>query len=582
MIHSLLAPSFLRMETLPVPPAPAFLVLDDSGVLWVALAALLVLIFFGLVVVLTRRFKRCPSNRVLVVYGRSGSGKVAKTMHGGGTLVLPLLQDYAYLSLDPIQIEVPLDGALSMENIRISVPSVFTVAIGTEPEIMSNAAVRLLGLATKDIAKQAEDIIFGQLRQVIASMLIQDINRDREQFLHNIQTSLEPELAKIGLVLINVNIKDITDESGYIEAIGRKAAAQAIQQALVDVAEQEKRGSIGVADAVRERAVQVASTEKTQAIGTAEAERERAVRIAELERERTVGEQRAAFQRDAEIKDAERERRVRMADADAMAVEGENLSKARIVAAEAELRVREAEAFQLAETRKREADAAVREAQYMAEARAAEAEAKKREAEKRAELEAVAKAEKAQTIVDAEAAAERRRIAAEAEAAANYAILEAEARGQFEILAKKGDGLKRIVESCGGAQGAFQMLMLEHLEKLSENAAKAIANVKFDKVVVWDGGGGANGDGKGATARFVQSLGGVIPPMMQIMRDIGGVEMPEAFGRLTGENDPKSKPPQADPDSPSDQGTGPSPGPSPGSSPAPPKDTTTAPPNRPK
>ncbi|MBI1382208.1 MAG: flotillin family protein [Planctomycetaceae bacterium] len=514
--------------SLPLPP-PVLAQLDAAA-LWVALAASIVVIFFGLVVTLARRYKRCPSNRVLVVYGRSKSGKVAKTMHGGGTLVLPLIQDYAFLSLDPIQIEVPLENALSMENIRISVPSVFTVAIGTEPSIMNNAAIRLLGLTTKDISKQAEDIIFGQLRQVIASMLIEDINRDREQFLQSIQNSLEPELAKIGLVLINVNIKDLTDESGYIEAIGRKAAAQAIQQALIDVSEQEKLGAIGVASADRERAIQVANAEKLRSIGTSEAERERAVRIAELERERTVGEKQAAFQRDADIKDAEREMRVRTSEANAKAVEGENLNKARVVQAEAELRIREAEAYQAAETRKREADAAVREAQYLAEARAAEAEAKKREAEKRAELESLAKAEKAQTIVDAEAEAARVTLAARAEADAIYAKLEAEARGNFEILAKKGEGLKRIVESCGGAQGAFQMLLLEHIESLSANAAKAISNIKFDKIVVWDGAQGA--DGKGSTSRFLHSLGGSIPPVLQMMRDIGGVEMPEFFGRI--------------------------------------------------
>ena len=511
-------------------PPPVLAQAESAAALWVALAAALVIILFGMVVTLARRYKRCPSNRVLVVYGRSKTGKVAKTMHGGGTLVLPLIQDYAFLSLDPIQIEVPLENALSMENIRISVPSVFTVAIGTEPTIMNNAAIRLLGLTTKDISKQAEDIIFGQLRQVIASMLIEDINRDREQFLHSIQTSLEPELAKIGLVLINVNIKDLTDESGYIEAIGRKAAAQAIQQALIDVSEQEKLGAIGVASAERERAIQVANADKLRSIGTSEAERERAVRIAELERERTVGEKQAAYQRDAEIKDAERQMRVRTSEANAMAVEGENLNKARVVHAEAELRIREAEAYQASETKKREADAAVREAQYLAEARAAEAEGIKREAEKRAELESLAKAEKAQTIVDAEASAARVTLAARADADALYAKLEAEARGNFEILAKKGEGLKRIVESCGGAQGAFQMLLLEHIEALSANAAKAISNIKFDKIVVWDGAQGA--DGKSSTSRFLQSMGGSIPPVLQMMRDIGGVEMPEFFGRI--------------------------------------------------
>lgn len=503
--------------------------LSPSDGLWILVIVAAALIGLGFVVTLVRRYKRCPSNKVLVIYGRTKTGRSSKTLHGGGAFVWPLFQDYEYLSLDPVQIEIPLENALSAENIRISVPSVFTVAIGTDTAIMNNAAVRLLGLKTPEIMKQAEDIIFGQLRQVIAGMQIQDINRDRDQFLASVQNSLEPELAKIGLVLINVNIKDITDESGYIRAIGQKAAAEAIQSAQIDVADQERRGAIGVAEAERERAVQVANAQKVQMIGTKDAEREQTVRVAELMKEQTIGEQTALFEQQVQVNDAERDKRIRIAEADARAVEGENESKAAIARTNADLRIQEAEAFQRSETRKREAEAAVLEAQYLAQAKAAEAEAKKSEAQKRAELEAVAKAEKAQTIVDAEAAAAKKKIDAEAEAAAIYAKLEAEARGQYEILAKKGDGLKQIVQSCGGSQEAFQMLMLEHIESLSENAAHAISNIKFDKVVVWDGGGK---DGEGATSNFLQNLGSTIPPMMQMMRDIGGVEMPEYFGKL--------------------------------------------------
>ena len=167
--------------------------------------------------------------------------------------MVPLLEDYAYLSLEPMQIEIPLRGALSFENIRVNVPSVFTVAIGTEPALMQQAAIRLLGLTVGEIRKQAEEMIFGQLRQVIASMRIEDINRDRDKFLEHIQNSLEPELAKIGLLLINVNITDITDESGYIDAIGQKAASQAIQKARGDVADNEKMGEVRVAKAEREK-----------------------------------------------------------------------------------------------------------------------------------------------------------------------------------------------------------------------------------------------------------------------------------------------------------------------------------------
>src|SRR5262245_60785657 len=504
------------------------LLLSDQNpfVLFMVVAA--VVIVFGFLMMLARRYKRCPSNKILVIYGKVAEGRSSRCLHGGGAFVWPLIQDYDYLSLDPMKIDIPLKGALSAENIRVNVPSVFTIAIGTEPAPMQNAAIRLLGLLPQAIMKQAEDIIFGQLRQVIASMRIEDINRDRDKFLSSIQKSLEPELEKIGLVLINVNITDITDESGYIEAIGRKAASEAVQQAEIDVAEQVKKGSIGVASADREKAIQVANARKLQEIGTKEADREQAVKVADLLKEKTVGERTAAFEQEAQVKERERQMRIAVADANAKAVTGENLAKAQIAATNSELRIREATAFQAGETKYREAQAAVNEAQYLAEAKAMQALAQRIEAEKRGELEAVAKAAKAKQIVDAEAQAEKTRIEAEGQAAALYAKLEAQAKGEYEILAKKGEGLKRIVEACGGAQPAFQLMMLEHLQALASTAATAISNIKFDKVIVWDGGnGGANGNGTGGAAGFLQSLSRAIPPMMNIMQDVGGVKMPE-------------------------------------------------------
>jgi flotillin len=524
-----------------------------------AFVVLVAIFVTSFVLLLATRYKRCPSNRIMVVYGKVGSGKTANCIHGGAAFVIPLLQDYEYLSLEPIQIEVPLRDALSMENIRVNVPSVFTVAIGTDNACMQNAAIRLLGLQTPQVKKQAEDIIFGQLRQVIASMRIEEINRDRDNFLSKVQSSLEPELRKIGLVLINVNITDITDGSGYIEAIGKKAASQAVQQARADVAEQEKMGEIKVAENVREKEVRVAEANREKHIGVRDAEREQAVRIADMAKAQAVGEQQAAYLRDTEIKesertmriatseadalakvgeqqaayrrdmqiaDADREKRIAVASANATAIEGENESKGKIAGSNATLNVAEAEAFQKAQTKTEQAKAAVLEAKNLALAKAALAEAERVEAERRAELEAPAKAEKARTIVEAEAEAEKRRIEAEGEAKAIFAKLEAQARGQFEMMRQKAEGLHKIVEACGGANEAFQMMMLEHLDKLAEESAKAISNIKFDKVVVWEGGGK---DGKSSTANFLQNMAHVLPPLMQTMRDIGGVELPESL-----------------------------------------------------
>src|SRR5262245_60287078 len=339
---------------------------EAAGLLVAATFALIGILLVGLLIVFVRGFKRCPSNRVLVIYGRTGKAGASKTVHGGADFVWPLIQDYAYLSLEPIQIEVPLRGALSAENIRVNVPSVFTVAIDTKPEVMQNAAVRLLGLSVQEIRKQAEEMIFGQLRQVIASMSIEEINRDRDKFLQHIQHSLEPELAKIGLELINVNITDITDESGYIDAIGQKAASLAIQQARGDVADNEKMGETRVAAAERDKSVQVSNARKEQSIGTREAQREQAVRIATLEKEQSIGEKTASFEKDAQVKSAEQQMRIKVADADAQAIAGENQAAAQVAASQAELLIKKSEAYERSEGRKRQAEASVQETQNRA------------------------------------------------------------------------------------------------------------------------------------------------------------------------------------------------------------------------
>ncbi|SFI19301.1 flotillin family protein [Planctomicrobium piriforme] len=527
--------------------------LMEGPMFWVAVTVIVVVMMaFMLILMLARQYRRCPSNRVLVIYGRTGKGRAATTIHGGAAFVVPLIQDYEYLSLEPIQIEIPLRGALSAENIRVNVPSVFTVAISTEPAVMQQAAIRLLGLSTDKIRKQAEEIIFGILRQVIAGMGIEEINRDRDKFLQHIQLHLESELNKIGLQLINVNITDITDESGYIDAIGQKAASEAIQKARGDVADNVRMGEIRVAGADRDKAIQVASATREQSIGTREAQRDQIVRLAELEKEQKFGEERAAFERETLVKDAERtkrvkvaeadaaamvgekeaerSKRVKLADADAAAIEGENSAQAKIVASQAELAVKRAEAYQVSEARKREAEAAVLEVQNRAMAKAALAEAERVEAEQRAKLEAPAKAQKSKIMVDAEAEAERIRINAKAEADAIFARLEAEARGQYEILAKKGEGLKQIVDACGGSNAAFQMMMLEHLDNLAEASSRAISNIKFDKIVVWENGGE---NGRSNTADFIRGMAKTLPPMMQVMKDIGGVELPESLIRFT-------------------------------------------------
>ena len=159
-----------------------FLLLNAGGSSSVpVLVTVLVVLAFSLLLVVLSRYKKCPSDKIMVIYGKvgnnkDGSSRSAKCIHGGASLVIPVIQAYQYMDLTPISISVDLKNALSRQNIRIDVPSRFTVGISTEPTIMQNAAERLLGLRPAEVQELAKDIIFGQLRLVVATMNIEEIN----------------------------------------------------------------------------------------------------------------------------------------------------------------------------------------------------------------------------------------------------------------------------------------------------------------------------------------------------------------------------------------------------------------------
>ena len=470
-----------------------------------AIAALV--IFIGFALYLASRYKRCPSDRILVVYGRVGAGQSALCIHGGGKLILPLVQDYSYLSLTPLTISIPLQNALSLQNIRINVPSTFTVGVSTQPTIMTNAAERLLGLDDAAVEDMAREIIFGQLRLTVASLTIEQINQDRESFLESIRKNVEPELNKIGLYLINVNITDITDESTYIESIGKKAAAEAINKARVDVSDQEKLGAIGEAEAFREKDVRVAENAAQAVKGTKAAESDRRIYVEQQEAAAVKGE-----------KEAEAGRRIFVQEQEAQAIDGENTSKGNIAEYNARLAIREAEALRQGEVAKREAEAAIQKAQYLAEQQRLRAAEITRE-----------EVDKEKVEIAAEAEAEKRRREARGEADAILAKYKAEAEGTLNVLEAKAEGYQRLVEAAGGdAKAAATLLMVEKIETIVSKQVEAIQNLKIDKITVWDSGNAERGS---STSGFISSLIKTLPPIHELS-EMAGVELPEYLGKL--------------------------------------------------
>ncbi len=496
----------------------------------IALIVVPVLLVLFFVTFLARQYRRCPSNRILVIYGKVAGQRAARCIHGGGAFVVPLLQGYEYLSLEPMTIEIELTSALSKRNIRVNVPSTFTIGISTDPDIMNNAAERLLGLGDQAIAAQARDIILGQMRLVIATLGIEEINQDREKFLDLVNKNVSTEVNKIGLELINVNIRDITDESGYIEALGRKAASEAINAAKVEVAEANRSGAIGESTANTHKQVQVARQVTQSATGQKAAERDKRVEVAKLEADGVSGE--AAAGRDQAIavaregalaeqgkKAAEAEQRVKVAELEAAAVKGENESRAVMADSEATLAERRAEARRRGEV----AMALAARDVLLAE--------KEQELAKLEKTELVQQTIDRQKVeIDAEAEAERIRRIARGEADAILAKYAAEAEGLLKVLDAKATGYEKLLRICGDRQDlAPALLIIEKLPELVAEQVKAIQNLKIDKITVWDGGG--NGDGAGSTRQFLRGLIGALPPLHELAEQ-AGIDLPDVLGRV--------------------------------------------------
>jgi flotillin len=499
--------------------------------LWVLPISAFIVLIVSTVVFLASRYKRCPSDMILVVYGKVGEGQSARCIHGGGALVWPLIQDSAYLSLTPMTISIPLQNALSLQNIRINVPSTFTVGISVDTNIMNNAAERLLNLSPDKIEDMAKEIIFGQLRLTVASLTIEQINQDRESFLEAIRKNVEPELNKIGLYLINVNITDITDESDYIQSIGKKAASEAINRAKVDVAEQDKLGAIGQAVANRDKEIKVAENTAESEKGKKRADADRRVFVQQQETAASVGEAEANREKEIRIaenvaqsekgkKKAEADRRVYVEGQEAEAVSGENKAKADIAAANAELAMRQAEALQKGEVAKREAEVEIQKAQYRAE-------------QERLNAEEVVKQEIGKKKIEIAAEAEAEKTRREAKGVADGILLkyEAEAKGIRQVLESKAAGYQNLVKSCNGdARAVATLLMTEKIEQIVAMQVEAIKNIKIDKVTVWDSAG--NGNGASSTSSFLSSLVRSIPPLQDVAK-MAGVELPSYLGAMT-------------------------------------------------
>jgi flotillin len=460
---------------------------------------LLLVIFLTLI----SRYRMCPPDKVLVVYGRVGTGQSARCYHGGSTFVLPILQSYQYLDLTPINIELELKGALSSQNIRIDAPASFTIGISTDPEVMQNAATRLLGRTLDEIQQLAGEIIMGQMRVVFASMTIEEINSDREKLISSITKGVEVELHKVGLKMINGNIRDIKDQSGYIDALGREAAAKAINDAQIKVAQENQRGAIGRAEAEREQAIRVANAQaeakrgqNTAQVMIAKSYADLAAEAAEAKRRTEAAQNVAAARAKRESYAAEQEAELARASMEKAHQQAEQIVKAEI----------DKERMRI------DAEAKAAQTKILQEGQAAAYLIQKQ-----------AEADGLQRVAEGEAAGIRAKLGAEASGI--QAKLTAEAEGTRVLLDAKAQGFEKLLKVADDTSGATQLLIAENIVRIAEVQAGAIKGLQFEKVVVMGGGNGASG----GAGQFVQDLYKGVLPLNELAKSVG-LNLPAFLG----------------------------------------------------
>ena len=223
------------------------------------------------------------------------------------------------------------------------------------------------------------------------------------------------------------------------------------------------------------------------------------------------------------------DQRIKVSEADSVAIQGENEAKMKIAMSDAALKEKEAEAMRISTAAEKIQAAKALEESYAAEREAEEARRSKEQATLEADLIVRTEAKKRQMELEAEAEAEQTRRKAQGEADAIYAKMVAEARGVEEILKKQAAGFAEIVKSAGGdAEAALKLLIADKLEDLMKIQVDAIKNIKIDKVTVWDNGQGA--DGKNATANFLSGMMKSVPPLEEVFA-MAGMQLPEILGK---------------------------------------------------
>ncbi len=483
------------------------------------------LVILGVVVLLSvilSMWKKVPQDKAAVV-----TGLKKRIITGGGGVVIPVFERIDYISLGNLQLDVMTEESMSSQGVPIAVVGTAVIKVKNEQMAIYNAIEQFTGRNEKEIElsirNTANSVLEGKLREIVSTMSVEEIYRDRETFSAKVQEVVGTELMEMGLEVKVFTIKDINDTNGYIQALGVK-----------QIAEKKKDAEIAKAEASRETEVETSKARRAGQTARLEAE----TQIAEAEKAKSVQE--AAYMQ---------EQQAAKAKADAAYEIQKNITNKEVVSAtmDAELlrqeRQKDIEAAQVQiEITKEQKNIELAQKQAERRKESLRAEVVEPAIAEKARQQTMADAEKYRRIAEAEAEAEAKKVYAQAEAEAARIRAEAEAQAakttglaEAAVISQKGlaeaeairakgmaeaEAMEKKAEAYQKYSGAAVAEMLIHvLPEVAGKIAEPLAQI--DKILIMDGG---KGDGN-AVGSVAGNVTGVMAQVFESMKEVTGVDL---------------------------------------------------------
>lgn len=479
----------------------------------------------GIVIILAvilSMWKKVPQDRAAVV-----TGLRKRIITGGGGIVVPVFERVDYISLGNLQIDVSTDESMSSQGVPIAVIGTAVIKVKNEQKSIFNAIEQFTGNNARDIENSIRDtatnVLEGKLREIVSTMTVEEIYRDRETFSAKVQEVVGTELGEMGLEVKVFTIKDINDSNGYIQALGVK-----------QIAEKKKDAEIAKAEANRETQIETSKARRAgeQARLQAETEISEAAKMKAVQEASYMQEQQAA-----------------KAKADAAYDIQRNITEKDVVAAAMDVELMKQERQKDIET----AQVQIEIAKEQKNIELAEKQAERKKQSLRAEVvepaladkekqQTVADAQKYRKIAEAEAEAEAKKKFAEAEAQAQKIKAEADAaaikatgQAEADVISQKGQAEAEAIKAKGIAEAEAMQKKAEAYKQYTNAAvAEMLINVlpqvagsiaqplsQIDKIVIMDGGSG-NGNG---VSNVAGNVTGVMAQVFESMKEVTGIDL---------------------------------------------------------